>query len=162
MAEVYLPSNQIEVFPSVLRDKGHQVESRFMHWEDLSRFYGYLPQGDSFVITSKEEANTSQAIEFFINGIYVCIKDIQSLASIIPPRFESNTLILAQIPESDEFGVVGRDEQGKYTGVIFRAIGGVTPRPMKHSLVIGKAKVDNSVVEFIETYNQVVIDGGDK
>lgn len=85
MAEVYLPSNQIEVFPSVLRDRGHQVGSRFVDVEDTKRFHRFTLGGENIVLSTIEEVNANNyngALEFFINGCYVKVLEIESLLSL--------------------------------------------------------------------------------
>lgn len=165
---MYLPSNQIEVFPAVLRDDGHQVESRFIDVEDVKRFHKFTLGGENIVLSTIEEVNANNyngTLEFFINGCYVKVLETESLLSLYDGRTPAQ--IYAEILVDDVDGIVGRDENGKYLGVRFVAVVGdkpyVAPRGY-NSLLIGRVIFfsDPTKIRFVSLNNQVVIDGGDK
>lgn len=168
MAEVYLPSNQIEIFPSVLRDKGHQVESRFIDVENTKRFHRFTLGGENIVLSTIEEVNANNyngTLEFFINGCYVKVLEIESLSSLYDGR--TSAQIYAEILVDDVDGIVGRDENDKYLGVRFVAVVGdkpYAPPQGYNSLLIGRVIFfsDPTKIRFVSLNNQVVIDGGDK
>ena len=168
MAEVYLQSNQIEVFPSVLRDDERQVESRFIDVENIKRFHRFTLGGENIVLSTLEEVNANNyngILEFFINGCYVKVLETESLLSLYDGH--TSAQIYAEILVDDVDGIVGRDEHNKYLGVRFVAVVGakpyVTPQGY-NSLLIGRVIFcsDPTKIRFVSLNNQVVIDGGDK
>lgn len=167
MAEVYLPSNKIDVFPAVLRDGEYQLGSRFVDVESMTRFYDYTFGGRNVVLSILEDVNSNNyngTLEFFINGCYIKVLEIESFLPLYDGH--SSAQIYAEILIDDVDGIVGRDECNKYSGVRFVAVVGakpyVTPQGY-NSLLIGRVIFfsNPTKIRFVSLNNQVVIDGGD-
>lgn len=158
---MYLPSNQIEVFPAVLRDDQHQVESRFIDVEDVKRFHRFTFGGENIVLSTLEEVWNDSVLEMLIDGCYIKVTDIyESMAEIYDGVHPVH--IYAEIYTDDE-GIIGRDEDGKYLGVRFVSVANnetYTPPQGAKVLYIGYADIMQEIPFILN--NQVVIDGGDK
>lgn len=126
MANTYLASDEINVFPSTRRTYAQDFSARLMTESSIARIVNMLIDTEGFVITTTP--SSSSAFEFNLGGYYFQVKTLSDLTG----NYTSDTRIYATIfldTSSSQFVELYTDsnETSGFTGVTFSSTDDVTP-----------------------------------
>lgn len=171
-----LDSNKVKIFPTPNRGVGYQPQARLVTEFNLTNIVNRLVNKDSFVISYDNTPNgIENKITFNIHGYWIEADLKDSGLSITGNLYAGITTKDNTVTSTTETGVestkftelVGTDDSGKYTGVIFD-INPITNAGYSLKLLEKGQVPADSVVKFttgISTTNipnrSITIDDGD-
>lgn len=118
MAQGYVNSADIRVFPATRRDEEYQRQSRLFTEKNVVDIINRLVDKENYVVSVAAEAN--KPFEFVLHGYYFRVDAIEDILNIFVDSGYTNIYAWIELDTGTEFDeLAGQDDEGKYLGVGF-------------------------------------------